>query len=506
VLLGDGATLPGATRQTLADLQVEHVDVIGGADVVPATVVDQLHALGLDVARTSGTDRQATAVAAADAFAGSFSSAAVTLVRGDAFPDALVAAPWSGGRHAPVLLTAGRSSLGDPAIGYLLRRHAGSHPVSTVTAVGGADVVTPQVLATAVAAADGRAPDDYRARQAYARMTDAQRVGQLLMVGVDASTGATSAESTVLRNAHVGSLFLRGRSSAGVAATRAVTDRLRTLVAGATVSGVGAFVATDQEGGQVQVLSGPGFSTIPTALVQGTWTTQQLRSAAATWARQLRAAGVDLDLAPVLDVVPASVGRANQPIGRYDREFGHTPSVVSSHGTAFVAGMADGGVGTTAKHFPGLGRVDGNTDTTADVTDTVTTHHDAYLAPFAAAVKQGVPFVMVSLARYTRLDSAHVAAFSPTVITTMLRGDLGFRGVVISDSLMAKAVAAYSPATRILDFIGAGGDLALVTSTAPVAQMAQAVLDRERTSASFRSRVHDAVMHVLLAKAAAGLV
>ncbi|TXH71704.1 MAG: glycoside hydrolase family 3 protein, partial [Lysobacteraceae bacterium] len=132
------------------------------------------------------------------------------------------------------------------------------------------------------------------------------------------------------------------------------------------------------------------------------------------------------DLAPVMDTVPSKrAAKHNPPIGRYDRQFGYTPRVVARHGVAFLRGLADGGVVPTVKHFPGLGRVRANTDVRAGVTDHVTTRHDAYLAPFRAAIDAGAPVVMMSTAYYERLDPENPAAFSPFVIGTMLRGDLG---------------------------------------------------------------------------------
>jgi beta-N-acetylhexosaminidase len=95
---------------------------------------------------------------------------------------------------------------------------------------------------------------------------------------------------------------------------------------------------------------------MPQTLTQGTWSTATLTSSAHTWGSELKATGVTLDLAPVMDTVPA--GEVNPPIGYYNREYGHTTAVVGSHGTAFAEGMAQVGVATTVKHFPGLGRVD----------------------------------------------------------------------------------------------------------------------------------------------------
>ncbi|MFI1561582.1 glycoside hydrolase family 3 N-terminal domain-containing protein [Streptomyces sp. NPDC020490] len=340
----------------------------------------------------------------------------------------------------------------------------------------------------------------------YNDMTQAQRMGQLFMGGVSASSPSAT-DLRTLRDQHVGSVMLTGRSSAGVTATRNVVDGIRGQAD--TVSGkrVGLLVATDQEGGQVQVLSGPGFSTMPDALTQGGWSTSTLRSRAAGWAGQLKSAGVDLNLAPVADVVPASLGTRNQPIGRYYREYGHTPDVVASHSKAFAVGSKQAGVMTTLKHFPGLGRVIGNTDTTANVVDSVTTTTSSYLTPFKSGIQAGSPLVMISLATYTKIDPNHIAAFSPTVVRKLLRTQLGFKGVVISDDLgQAVAVRSYTPAQRATGFLAAGGDLVLTVKPSTVPAMAQAVSSRMQTDAAFRSGVADSVHRVLAAKAAAGLL
>jgi beta-N-acetylhexosaminidase len=335
-------------------------------------------------------------------------------------------------------------------------------------------------------------------------MTTAQRVGQLFMGGVNAAR-PDQAQLRTLRTYHVGSIMLTGRSTAGVTATRKVVDSIRgqaDLVGGRRV---GLLVSTDQEGGQVQVLSGPGFSTMPNGLTQGSWSTTTLRTRAAGWAKQLKAAGLNLNLAPVADVVPASLGTKNGPIGHYYREYGHTAATVTSHTNAFAAGFKQSGVMTTLKHFPGLGQVIGNTDTTANVKDTVTTASSSSLTPFRSGIAAGSPFVMVSLATYTKIDSKHLAAFSPTVIGQLLRTQLGFKGVVISDDLgNAVAVRSFTPAQRALNFLAAGGDMILTVQPSTVPAMAQAIQTRMQQDASFRTKVNNSVHRILTAKLNAG--
>ena len=342
------------------------------------------------------------------------------------------------------------------------------------------------------------------ARAIFERMGEPQRIGQLFMVG-GAATGVGAATKAAISSYHVGNVILTGRSSRGVSATRSITDGLQARATTPATQGVPLLIATDQEGGQVQVLSGSGFSTMPSGLTQGTWSTSTLRSAAATWGGQLAGAGVNTNLAPVMDTVPA--GADNPPIGGFDREYGHTPSVVGSHGTAFATGMAAAGVLATIKHFPGLGRVDANPDTTAGVTDYVTTSTDRYLGPFQAAMRAGAPIVMMSTAYYHRIDPSRPAAFSPTIVSGLLRGELGFHGLVMSDDLgNAEQVAAWSPGTRAVDFIAAGGDIVLTVNPDLIPEMVSAVASRAAGDAGFRAKVDAAAMHVLLLKQARGLL
>lgn len=340
----------------------------------------------------------------------------------------------------------------------------------------------------------------------FSGMTTAQRVGQLIMGGISAAK-PDQAQIRTLRDNHVGSIMLTGRSSAGVTATRKVVDGVQSQADKVGGKRVGLFVATDQEGGQVQVLGGPGFSVIPNGLTQGSWSTATLRARAAGWAKQLKAAGLNLNLAPVADVVPASLGTRNRPIGYYHREYGYTPDAVASHSNAFAAGFAQSGVMTTLKHFPGLGQVIGNTDTTANVVDSVTSANSASLTPFRSGIQAGSPFVMVSSAIYSRIDAKHLAAFSPTVIGQLLRKQLGFKGVVISDDLgQAVALRSFTPAQRAVNFLAAGGNMILTVNPTIVPAMTQAVQARMKQDASFQAKVNDSVHRILDAKRNAGLL
>ena len=376
--------------------------------------------------------------------------------------------------------------------------HAAIGPPSSSAPASTSATTSPPVSSTPTASASC-------AERVLSGMSEAQRAGQLFALGLAADRlDATTAAA--IRADHFGTVWFVQKSSAGAAGIRSVSDAVQALATTSATAGVGFYVAANQEGGIIQSLTGPGFSTIPSAASQGTLNPSTLQADAARWGRQLKAAGVNLNFAPVMDVVPPGTDAENQPIGVLKRGYGHDPATVAEHGVAFLQGMQSAGVATTAKHFPGLGRVVGNTDFTAGVVDRVTTRDDPSLASFAAAVSAHVPFVMVALATYTKIDPDHLAVFSPIVIQQMLRGDLGFNGVVISDDMgAAVAVATIPPADRAVDFLLAGGDMIISKTLGPAEAMDRAVVARAAGDPSFRRLVDAAALRVLRVKQASGL-
>lgn len=324
----------------------------------------------------------------------------------------------------------------------------------------------------------------------------AQRVGQLFMAGCS-SNGECQDVGKLAGRGSIGSVILMDTTYRSVDQIAALTARLRAAAA----PGPELYIATDQEGGQVLRLRGHGFAHVPAATEQGLLEPSTLRQRAQSWGADLHRAGLNLNLSPVLDTVPAGTAGNNPPIGALQRQFGSDPLLVSRSGGAVVEGYRSAGVDSAVKHFPGLGRVHANTDTTAGVRDDVTTEQDPYLVPFRDAVERHVAFVMISTAIYTRIDAGGPAAFSHTVITELLRQRLGFGGVVISDDLAnAAQVRQYSAGQRALRFLAAGGDMVLTVDSSLVKPMAAAVLARMRSDPEFASTVNAAVLRILQAK------
>lgn len=335
---------------------------------------------------------------------------------------------------------------------------------------------------------------------ALAAMDRRARAAQLFVVGVQLDDLSPGGE---LVDDGVGGVFLAGRSRAPAADLARVTGRWAR-----SAPGPRPWIAADQEGGSVQALRGPGFPRLPAAVEQGALPPDRLAALAGDLGASLASAGVTLDLAPVADVVPAGTEAANAPIGAFGRHYAAAPAEAVPDVRAVVDGLSAHGVTATLKHFPGLGLVDRNTDEAAGVTDPVTTAVSEQVTAFGELARSPAePFVMVSSATYPRLDPAAPATFSRRVITTLLRGFLGFDGVVVSDDVgAAAAFADVPPGERAVRFLQAGGTLVLTVDADVYPEMLDAVLDRARADPAFAAVVDAAVRTALTAKARAGLL
>ncbi|SEB95099.1 beta-N-acetylhexosaminidase [Paramicrobacterium humi] len=330
-----------------------------------------------------------------------------------------------------------------------------------------------------------------------AGMSLRQKVAQLFMVGTHVGSADATALAAV-RDDGVGGVFLHGPAPESIDAVAQLVGRFTQ----ADSSKLPLWVATDQEGGQVQVLHGSGFDAIPSALEQGRLSPADLRRNAAQWGAQLKRAGVTMNLAPVADIVPAGSAGSNPPIGALEREYGGDEQSVAAGAGAFAEGMRTAGIIPTLKHFPGLGHVTTNTDFASGVTDDVVSASSPDVDVYRTLLGEGPAVVMMSTAIYAKIDKSAPAAFSPAVVS-VLRDDVGFGGVVMTDDLSAATqVSAWSPAQRAILAIEAGVDLVLISSTPSIyPEMRDAVLQRATDDPAFAHKVDAAARRIAQAKA-----
>jgi beta-N-acetylhexosaminidase len=268
-------------------------------------------------------------------------------------------------------------------------------------------------------------------------------------------------------------------------------------------SGVPVLVMTDEEGGEVQRMANlvgnlPWPRTMASTLTPG-----QVRVLAEQVGRRMRAAGVTMDLAPVLDLSDGPGPDAADPDG--PRSFSIRESIATAYGLAFAQGLQDGGVIPVVKHFPGLGQASYNTDFGPASDPPLSVLLAGSLRPFEAAIGAGLPAVMVGNVSIPGLTGGLPATVSTAAITGLLRHRLGFQGLVLTDSLSALAVqdAGYSVPQAAARAIEAGADMVLfdspdpeVTTNEVIAGIAAAVTSGRLPAA----RLDDAVQHVLKAK------
>ena len=162
-----------------------------------------------------------------------------------------------------------------------------------------------------------------------------------------------------------------------------------------------------------------------------------LRGQAQAWGFELHAAGVNVNLAPVMDVVPDAVAASNAPIGAFDRQLGQDLADVAEQGFAFMAGMDSAGVSSTIKHFPGLGRASGNPDNSSEVTDDVTSHGPWVHGPWVHGPSSRI--------RCRRYRTADPGTFAHLVSSTARRAPLAPEPPARPDTRVACPLPAYQP-------------------------------------------------------------
>jgi beta-N-acetylhexosaminidase len=230
--------------------------------------------------------------------------------------------------------------------------------------------------------------------------------------------------------------------------------------------GIAPFVMTDEEGGEIQRMANLVGSLPWAATMAETMTTAQVRALAERIGSQMLANGVTMDLAPVLDLATGPGPDALHTDG--PRSFSPDASVATSYGLAFAQGLAASGIIPVVKHFPGEGSATANTDDGPASVPPLSTLEGADLLPFEAAIKAGLPAVMVGNASIPGLTS-QPASISSAAVSGLLRQQLGFEGLVITDSLSAGALSdiGLSVPQAAVDALRAGADMVLFDTSEP---------------------------------------
>jgi beta-N-acetylhexosaminidase len=318
--------------------------------------------------------------------------------------------------------------------------------------------------------------------------------GQLLSVGFDGAVAPDELRGRITASAVGGVMLFRPNiQSAGQVA--ALVGALR----GAAPADLPLLVSIDQEGGLVQRLRNIATDWPAMLAVGGAGDVTRTQHVGRALGEELAALGIGWDFAPVLDV---HTNAANPVIG--NRAFGVTPEAVAAHALAFWRGLRAAGVLGCGKHFPGHG--DTRTDSHLELP--VVAHDPerlraVELAPFAAAARAGMEAFMTAHVLFPALDPDRPATLSRRILTDVLRGELGFRGVIVSDDLGMKAVADRYPIEELaVGSIEAGADHLLIREPAARQVAAHEALVKAAESRSdFRARVEESAARFAAMKA-----
>jgi beta-N-acetylhexosaminidase len=285
----------------------------------------------------------------------------------------------------------------------------------------------------------------------------ARRAAQLVVVSTDETDVAAIAPSVA---EGAGGVLLYGTD-----APPDLGQQLQALEADAE-GGLLPLVMTDEEGGDIQRMSDLVGSIPWPATMSATMTPSAVYQLGETVAERMVADGVTVDLAPVLDLASGPGPDTAHIDG--PRSFGAAPATATTYGLAFAAGLQAGGVMPVVKHFPGEGSATPNTDYGPGSTPPLATLEASDLLPFEAAISAHLPAVMVGDASVPGL-TAGPASLSSAAITGLLRQQLGFEGLVLTDSLSAPAISdlGLSVAQASVQAVEAGADMVLYDTTTP---------------------------------------
>lgn len=290
------------------------------------------------------------------------------------------------------------------------------------------------------------------------------KIEQMLIIGFRGTT-ATPYITQTIRDLNVGGIILFDRDvpSSGELERNIVNpEQTKELISQLNELSSDMFIAVDAEGGHVNRLKEKyGFTNIPSAFEMGKLSTEQTKDYGVFLGQQLSELGFNLNFAPVVDV---DVNPDNPVIGYIERSFSANPEEVYSHATAFIEGLHQNNIVTAIKHFPGHGSSEDDSHLgMADITDT---YKDEELLPYKMIIGDGYnDMVMTAHIMNRNIDENYPATLSPLFIQNILREEIGFNGVIISDDMqMGAIVDHYGFDEGIIMAINAGCDLLILSN------------------------------------------
>jgi len=335
-------------------------------------------------------------------------------------------------------------------------------------------------------------------------MTLGEKLGQLVLFGFSGKNTPSTSYLALFTDYNVGNFMLYGANiqqddpDGGFARAKQLSDALQSGLQG----DIRPFVGIDVEGGSVVRFTWPKWPSSARTLGKN-GDPAKAREQFSYIGQKLLASGINLNLAPVLDV-------ANDPMSTFltSRIISSDADTAAAIGAATIEGLKTAGCLSAAKHFPGHGGTNADSHAAMPVVDKSLDAMRGYdLIPFMAGIKAGVDIVLVAHISYPQLDENDIASMSAPIISGLLREELGFSGVVMSDDFrMGGLTGRYDVGEAAVRFINAGGDLILCGAVAE-SQIAimQALQAAAADGSLSEARINESLMRILLLKLKSGL-
>lgn len=330
-------------------------------------------------------------------------------------------------------------------------------------------------------------------RDIITKLSDEELLGQMVMVGFSGSREVPEETAQFIQQYKIGNIMLFGWNVRNFEQTKALTDKIHLIN---PVPGVPQLIGLDVEGGQVKrMVWRPRLLSAQKLGINGP---QAAYAQNLLIGKTLHDIGVNINFAPVLDIAP-------RPGSTYlnRRMYGNDPEKVIPVTNAVIHGLKDGGILALGKHFPGLGMTATDPHITLPTIDISKEKLESYaLKPFIAACNEGIDAILVTHVLIPSLDAKNPATLSKPVITDLLRSEIGFKGLIVSDDMrMGAIIERYDIGEACIRFIEAGGDIVLIGKYYDKQKQAmEALMAAVKSGRLTRQRLEESAYRILSAK------
>ena len=337
--------------------------------------------------------------------------------------------------------------------------------------------------------------DEELAESILSNMSLSQKVGQMLMGGFSGTTMSSSL-NTAIQEFHIGNVIYMGANVSNPSTISTMSNDIQNAMI--NNNGIAAFISTDQEGGRVARLTNGGTHFISNMAMGAINDPEYTYAQGLACGKELRHYGINMDLAPVLDVN----NNADNPIIGI-RSYSDNPILVATNGTNMIKGLKDAKVAACSKHFPGHGNT--SVDSHYGLPTITTSKDELYqieLAPFISSIANGIDSIMTTHIIFSAIDEVYPATLSKKVLTDLLRNELGYSGLILTDGMEMDAIDKYFGTVEEAAVLAvkAGVDMLLYTSLSGPRKAHAAIIEAVNKGEIAIDRINESVKRIILKK------